>query len=359
MSKKVLFNSFGGKQYSDNPRAISEKLHEVAPDYEIVWRINDKSKQYGIIPDYVKIVGGGREFFKELATCFCYVTNGELTENIYKRKGQLFIQTWHGDRIFKKILYAAQEADSVKIPIMDEYLTDICLAGSQKGVEMYHEAFHYFGKILNYGCPRNDKLLKSNKDECEMIRSILGIPQGKKILLYAPTYRDNVHSTQEVTVDLNKVINVLEEKGNEWICVIRAHPHSAGIQFEYSDKFINATNYPDMADLLLISDMLITDYSSSSTDYIITGRPLILAAFDKKEYINSCREFAIDIEEPGFIIAFSQKQLEEIIRRTSYEDYKISDDAVMNYYNTNETGHSCEMVCREIIDNYNLKIKNC
>lgn len=360
VEKKVLFNSFGGKQYSDNPRAISEKLHELFPEFEIVWRINDVDKQCGIVPDYVRVVSNGSSFIRELATCMCYVTNGELSENIYKRKGQFFVQTWHGDRIFKKILYSAQEVDGVSIPILDEFLTDLCVAGSEKGVEMFRKAFRYNGRVLTCGCPRNDKLLINSQDEVIQIKRRLNIDLKKHVFLYAPTYRDNLNNYQSSSVDLQRVLSILEETGDEWLCLIRAHPNSLGISFNYDDRFINVSTYPDMADLLLISNMLITDYSSSSTDYVITGRPIILAAFDKEEYVETCRNFEIDISEPGFIIAANQEELERIIRNTTIDEYRHSDIRVMDFYRTNETGHASEKVCVEIekfFQNNQAKIK--
>ena len=355
IEKKVLFDSFCGKQYSDNPRAISEKLHELYPGYKIVWRINNKNNKYNIIPAYIKIVFKNKDFLKELATSFCYVTNEGMEPNKYKKKNQLFIQTWHGDRGFKKVLYAAWEGAKRPIPVTDEKITDLCIAASDYGESVYRDAFKYKGKILKIGMPRNDKLVKKSPDEYEKIKKNINIPKDVKVLLFAPTYRDRCNTNQKILVDLKRVLEVLERNGEKWICLIRAHSASSGLEFNESDKVKDVTDYPDIADLLLIADMLITDYSSCSGDFILMDKPVILTLFDKNEYEKSCRKFNLKPEDAGYIIAYNQEELESIILNNTEKDYEENCKKIKKIYNVIETGDSSKEICNIIKEFYEHK----
>lgn len=348
VEKKILCTSFGGTQYSDNPRAISEKMHELFPDYEIVW-VLDKKDVFNAVPDYVRTVSRENDKFclyKELATCFCYITNVDIATDIYKRKGQFFLQTWHGDRGFKKVLYDVENQSRSSYKVMDNYLTDCCISGSTFCESVYRKAFRYNGEIMKVGSPRNDKLMQnSNSEERKTIRGRIGIRSEQKVLLYAPTFRDYSTGKQTVEVDLESVLDCL---GDEWVCLLRAHEASKGLDFAQDHRFIDVTDYFDMADLLDISDFLITDYSSSCCDFVITGKPVVLTIYDRDEYVAKSRTFNVNPERPGFIIAKNNAELINIINNTSSEAYEKSDSNVLQYYGAYESGSACEQVCRRI-----------
>lgn len=361
IEKKVIFDSFGGNQYSDSPRAISEQLHELYPDYTIVWALKNDACEYNL-PQYVKVVKYRRnriKFLKEIGTSFCYVTNNPINDGVCKRTGQLFIQTWHGDRPIKKFLYDVDPNEKIISRIMDNELTDYCIAASDIGEKAYRSAFRYSGQILKIGMPRNDNLIVRNIDRENEVRKQLGIHEDTKVLLYAPTYRDNVKGKQNAVVDLKRILDILQGKGEKWTVLIRAHVVSAGIEFKTDDpQFIDATQFPDMADLLTITDMLITDYSSCAGDFILTGKATILAAFDIDEYGNSCRELQYDLSEAGYIVASNQDELENIIKRLSPEDYKKNCEKLCRFFGVTETGHSATDICNIIDKKYSDYIQN-
>ena len=349
IQKKVVFSSFFGKQYSDNPRAICEKMHELYPDYELVWLLNNKENE--LIPDYVRIVAQSDGIFawgKEITTAASYVYNVEIKTRIFRKKQQSFIQTWHGDRGVKKIL----KQRNPSLEMYDHKLTTLCVAGSEFGKNLYHSAFGYYGHIMESGCPRNDCLIVKTESKKIETKKRLGIPQDCKVLLYAPTFRDNAKDKPQIC-NINIVRTLDSFPSNEnWVCLIRAHVASAGIEEKHTDKRIyNVTSYPDMADILGITDCLITDYSSCAMDFAITGRPLILALFDKEEYERDCREFSSDPVAAGFVIAYNQAELEEKIQTVSLIEYEEANKRVNNYYGVVETGHSAEDVC-EYIDSF-------
>lgn len=354
-TKEVLFMSFNGEQYSDNPKAISIKLHELYPEYKIVWAVRDKEKMQKIMPKYIKLVDcSGKEFYDALSSCFCFVTNTHNRANIRKRPaGQFFIQTWHGDVGFKKVLYDVKAKEQWTKPIQDEYITDLCIAASNYGESQYRTALNYKGEVLRVGTPRNDKLICADRQAEIKTRENLGISEGTKILIYAPTFRDSNKAFQRVLVDMDKVLRILESKGNKWVCLVRAHSNTEKLDFSCDGtRCIDVSHYPDMADLLAVGDLLITDYSSCAADFIRRGKGAILAAFDLDEYIQNDREISFDFEEKGFIVAKTQQELDSILAQMDDDDYRKNAEQICQTFHVYESGKSAEIICNRINDFY-------
>lgn len=351
---KVLFESFGGKAYSDNPRPVSEALRTLDPSMDIVWAFVNPDSKKGIIPDNVRVIDRNSKlaYYKELATCGCYVTNFVLPM-IPKGKKQRFIQLWHGDRGFKKILL---DARTTFVPEQVEGYCDLAVAGSEYGEMQFKSAFRYPGEILKTGIPRNDCLVAQDANVISAVRNSFGVGEGTKILLYAPTLRDKSFEKKEKQgiqeIDLLKTLSCLEQKyGSEWVCFVRAHPSMLGLcGMDISDKIIDASSYEDMADLLLISDMLITDYSSSAGDFALTNKPLILFQSDKKDYIENSRELYFNMDSTPFFIAETQDELETIIGSLADDAVRDNCQAVLNFYGAYESGKSSESIANRIIE---------
>lgn len=351
----VYFASFRG-QYSDNPRAISETLHQMAPEVKIVWMVKPKFKQY--VPDYVSIVPPTpRMALKAQAQASAWVLNYvyRINSGIYKNSKQFYIQTWHGDRGLKTIGYA----DTLSKPRSNNsYVMSDCnlfLAASDYGVMKAHKGLRYEGEVMTVGMPRNDKLtnIQDYKDEAAEIRKHIGIDENTKILLYAPTYREAGDELQCV-IDIGQTIASLEINGNKWTCLIRSH--SLTKQLKVTQENIacrDVSDYPDMADLLLATDLLITDYSSCAGDFLLTGKPVILAHFDKESYQSKDRLLWVDGEKAGYLVAKNQQELNDILKRIDTYDHKEIDEKVLQFYGTHETGHSSEAVARRIISELN------
>ena len=349
IKKQIVFSSFSGSKYCDNPRAISEKMHELYPEYKLFWHItNDKYDRE--VPPYVTIVRKQLDFYKSLAESFGYVESNCYGPGIVKKKKQFFIQTWHGDKRFKKILYECNPNRAE--PILENKLVDIAIAGSVFGEQSYREAFHYYGKVVNIGSPRNDKLFSISEEERNKIKKKIGVPLFAKVLLFAPTFRDNDKTQQSILVDLPQTLSVLSEKGEKWVGLYRFHPNT-NIKNNYSaENVYNVTDYFDMTDLLCITDFLITDYSSSAGDFVLTDKPVVMATFDQEEYAKNSRDFKVTPAEAGFIVANNQDELNSIIREMSPEQYFEANKRVKEFFGDTETGHASETVCRMIDQAY-------
>ena len=348
--KSVFFASFRG-QYSDNPRAISECLHHMAPDVKIVWLIKPSFKQY--VPDYVSIVPPTpRIALKAQARASAWVMNYVNQKRLgdYKGRDTFYIQTWHGDRGLKAIGYLSENSKSKSFSGYDLEHCDLIVAGSDYGVKKARQGLRYDGEVIVEGMPRNDKLVNIDKysDEAAKVRQQLGIDNNVKVLLYAPTYRDEKGS-QQCAIDIPSSIANLEADGKKWICLVRSHSLSKGISTGTGTDYLDVTSYPDMADLLLIADLLITDYSSCAGDFLLTGRPLVLAHFDIKDYEEQGRSLWVNPVEAGYLVARNQEELNHILSNLSSYDHQAIADKINRFYGTKETGRSSEAVVRRIL----------
>lgn len=348
IEKKIAFESFNGRQYSDNPRAISERMHELYPDYCLVWGIqSDTTKAASLnIPEYVKVYPmESWEYKLQRASAFALVRNEAMPGYYYKRKGQVFIQTWHGDRGIKRIQYDAHEASDKTFSNADSKLTDLFVVGSDYAERRIKTAFRYMGKTIKTGCPRNDCLIYPRNTD--VVLKKIGIEKGKKILLYAPTLRNNskfVHAA----IDINETLQHLNTRGKEWVCLVRAHPKSLGVDVGANSNTIDVSKYPDMADLLMVADFLITDYSSCAGDFVLRKKPLVLAQFDLEQFMDEDRTFYVDTNEIGYLIARTQEELNHYIDTMTDNQFVENCEKVLSYFGTCETGHAAEDVCRWI-----------
>jgi len=350
-ANKVVFMCFRGRSYGDNPRYISERLHERYPDAEIVWAFkgNTIHEMRKKVPDYVRCISmSARSYFGELATARVWVDN--FTKDSVLRgfpKGkQFYIQTWHGDRPIKKICY-----DEFPEGYRLEEEADLVLTGSEFGKKLYRTAFRYNGKYMNEGAPRNDILVQNNPADVRRIRAKLGVPDDAKLLLYAPTYRENSDVVPKYAqMDLRRTLDLLERNGEKWVCLYRAHYLSSGIDLEAEKgRIVDMSKYDDMSELLLVSDMLLTDYSSCAMDYCVLDRPAFMFMSDYEEYI-STRGVYYDPHDTPLLIAHDQNELEKLILETDAETARRNCEAIRAWYGVNETGHATDSVCDYIIE---------
>ncbi|VDN46164.1 conserved protein of unknown function [Petrocella atlantisensis] len=358
---RAVFISFNGLSYSDNPRALSEKFHALQPEIEIVWLFLRPEEKADIVPAYVKCVKEGTlEALKVLATSKIWVDNFCKPLYTYKGKNQIYVQTWHGDRGFKKVLY-----NSTFLPktfrILEKDICDVMVSGSEFGKSVHETAFRFDGLTLNNGTPRNDMLAKNDPERKKVIdkklRQLMGIGSEVKIFLYAPTLRRKASESggkqASDGIDLVKILEVLEDKfKEEWCCVVRAHSAVGGIEGipkDY-DKIKNGNLVEDMNDLLFITDFLITDYSSSAGDLALLNKPIILFQSDREAYIDRDRTFYFDIDDTPFIIVENNTELIHELEKLDMDQIPDNCKAILDFYTTNETGESSEKIVEYIMN---------
>ena len=351
-NKSVVFISFGGKSYSDNPKAISEKLHERNPNFSITWLFIEPDSKITIVPEYItSLKANSFKALKALATSKYWVDNFNKPLFMYKSKEQVYIQTWHGDRGFKKILYDSTFVDIKNYKLFESKSCDLAVAGSDYGVNKFRSAFKYEGDILRKGCPRNDTLINITKQSIEKLKNKYGVEKGINILLYAPTLRRSAAKEgllQSVNdIDIRKLLFTLEYKTNrKWICFVRAHSAVKGLSGIEVDgkKILNGNLFEDMNDLMVISDMLITDYSSSAGDFVLLKRPVILYQPDRDDYVKEDRSFYFDIDKSPYMIASHNEDLIRWVEKFKLDEIEKNCKDILKFYGAYETGNASDAV---------------
>lgn len=260
------------------------------------------------------------------------------------RKEQKIINTWHGNPIKKVGKYAMHyNAEPYLIP------TAYISHSEYYSMEILRDSFNYTGKILNIGAPRNDIFFSGDVEKEKKRISILNRLhlQNKKILLYAPTFRGDFNNS-DFYLDSDNVIKELNSKfGGEWIILNRLHPMlSSSIKTDNSNEY-DVSGYPDMQELLLVSDILITDYSSSIWDFTLQRKPAFIYAKDINTYEKN-RGFYMDINKLPYPLATNEIELVELIREFSIDKYLNDLNSYFINVNSYEEGNSCKKILEYI-----------
>lgn len=312
--ESILFESFQGKVIGDNPYAIFQEVESRNPDFELIFTVNSKTAA----PTGARAVRHGSfSWLRALATSKGLVNNTNFPGYFRKRTGQVYIQTWHGTplkRLGRDIVDAVPTGSYLKMMDREASFWDYLISPSPYCSELFPGVFGYGGQIIESGYPRNDLLLNRAQDR-DSIRSLLGISDStKKVVLYAPTWRD----TRRTATGNWKPVNFLTDSlGEDFILLYRGHSntHSAHSS-SVAANAIDVTEHENVAELYLAADILVTDYSSSMFDFSVTGKPMIFLTPDIDNYVAS-RGFYFDFENlaPGPVLkdsSFLSEALENI-----------------------------------------------
>jgi CDP-glycerol glycerophosphotransferase len=319
----VFFVSWKGKQCTGNPLGIAEELRHRGDDREHLWAITDWSVP---VPDGgTGVLRGTQEYYEALARSKYLISNDDMQPPFRKRDGQVYLQTWHGTPL-KRIGFDITNPQFISGTAYFDHLArdvaqwDLLLSPNPFSTPIMRRAFRYDGEIAEYGYPGNDLLCRADAAEVTArVRDRLGLPAGKRVVLYAPTWRDNqVYANGrryrfDMRLDLERA---WRELGEDHVFLIRGHHHNGDdVPAGMRDGFaLNVTAYPDITELYLVSDVLVTDYSSAMFDYAVTGRPILFFTYDLAEYRDSLRGFYFDFEAdaPGPLLADSAEVIEAI-----------------------------------------------
>ncbi|MCY8511012.1 CDP-glycerol glycerophosphotransferase family protein [Bacillus mojavensis] len=364
-NKLILFESYSGKQFSCNPRAIYEYLQENKDryDYKLIWSIDKRymSALEGVDVAYIK-----RFSFKWLwymATAKYWITNSRLPLWIPKPKKTLYVQTWHGTPL-KKL---ANDMDEVHMPgtttekykqnfLREASKWDYLISPNAYSTNIFRSAFQFKKEIIEAGYPRNDILYSSNKESLiKKVKQELGINEDKKVILYAPTWRDNEFKKVgqykfKLQFDLEEMKRDL---GDSVVILLRMH-YLVSEQFnlgKYNDFVKDVSLYKDIRDLYLISDLLITDYSSVFFDYINLKKPIVFFVYDLPIYRDSIRGFYFDFQQktPGSLVQTSEELIKTVkdLLHTPYIDHNY--ELFYNEFCNLEDGQASKRVIETIL----------
>ena len=353
---KIVFCSYFGKGYGDNGKAITEALLKINPNLDIVWGVS--SQFMASLPDTVRGVEyNSLKYLKELATAVAWVDNSRKNAGVRKRKGQFYVQTWHGTVALKQIENdAACNLDEFYVAGAknDSKMADVILSGCKFFTDLCKRSFWYNGEILECGSPRSDALFNTDNTKKSEVKKALGIPDGKKIILYAPTFRAD-EQLECYNMDFNAVLDALEKKtGDSWVFAVRLHPNvcEKADFITYSDRIFNATVYNDLYELIPTVDFVISDYSSVMFDAALVDKPVMLFATDVKEYIAD-RNFYFDIRKLPFGLAESNDELINNIKTFDRDKYDICVKEFNSKVGYFENGTAAKAVAERIMTEIN------
>ncbi|MEV0617343.1 CDP-glycerol glycerophosphotransferase family protein [Nonomuraea sp. NPDC050404] len=279
----ALFESDVGKGYSGSPRAIYEEVRRRGLPIEAVWSV---AKGRANFPADVRLVRRGSwRYVYTMARAGIWVDSHGFPLDYPKPPGTRYLQTWHGQGI-KSIGFDAPDlrGDFDRPRALWRAAVarwDALVSPSAEFSRVFLPSNGYAGKVYRCGTPRCDALVRARP--ADDVRRLLEVPPGRQVLLYAPTYRDRAkNSGQSVRVDLELLA---EELAGDWVVLLRTHPVERYDPPEHLRHFVRpASAYPDINDLMLASDALLTDYSSVMCDYALTGKPMVFFIDDWDDY---------------------------------------------------------------------------
>ena len=320
LREAVLYNSFGGKQFSDSPRAVYEELKRRGVELEHIAMVHDQQVN---LPAGVRgVEWGSREWYEALARSRYIVTNGGIREWFVRREGQVVVQTWHGTPL-KRIgadLLGTPKANLAYIASLPQRSRQysMFITPNSFTTPIMTKSFRLECEVLEAGYPRNDVFHAPDRVErAAAVREKLGIPAKKKVVLYAPTWRDDQrYGGRRFKLDNHIDVDAARKKlGDDHVLLYRKHHKVLDSIPGAGQGFVwDVTYYPDIADLYLIADVLITDYSSVLFDYAHSGRPMLFFTYDLEHYRDTLRGFYFDFTSraPGPLIKTSEELVDAI-----------------------------------------------
>lgn len=360
---RIVVDNFEGQGYGDNPRYITDKLLQSSRNLEIIWLVKDPDT---IVPNDVrKVKYYTPEAMKCLATARVWIDNVKSFRKPLKKKNQFYLQTWHGGIGLKAVEALLPNINSKykSTATRDAQQTDLMLSDSEWTTNIFHNFFWYDGEIQKTGFPRNDLLVnrEATKDVKEKIFLAFGLDPKVRIVMYAPTFRDE-NDIDVYRYDFKRIRHALEQKfHHHYVIFIRLHPnlYRQGIvdslyQFD-NETIFDASGYNDMQELIAASDILISDFSSCIFDGLIAKKMVFLLAKDIENYVENDRELLFKVTELPF--PFSNTEQAFLSTIANFDESKY-DSVTAKFYESLkilEDGNASERVANIVLEKIGLQ----
>ncbi|MDP1552505.1 MAG: CDP-glycerol glycerophosphotransferase family protein [Methanobacteriaceae archaeon] len=366
----ILFESNMGRNYSGNPKHIYEEMVRQDLDKKLncVWILEDTSTK---IPGNANKVKRSRmAYYYYIARAKIWVFDTRDPRHIQKREQGYYIQTWHGTPLKKLGLdmddvFMSGNANIIEYKCNfynDTRKWDFLLSQNEFSSEIFESAFAFskkidpYKEIWTYGYPRNDVLTNNNNEkDINKIKKDLGIPEDKKIIIYAPTWRDDQFHGLSIYKFVTKMdFDLLKQELADDYAVIVKYHYLVVEDIDWADYegFVYTLEADqDISNLYLISDMLITDYSSVMFDYCILNRPMLFFMYDLELYRDELRGFYSNVldEIPG-PISKTTEQLIKDIKEYDSEVYGHKYKVFMDKYANHDDGKAAQRVIDRILE---------
>lgn len=340
----VFFESFYGRSVGCNPRAIDRELALRAPDVRRYWSVVDLSVE---VPDgAIPVIEGSPEWWRARGAARLLIVNDWLRRRFARKPGQKVLQTWHGTPLKRLALHRPGfDPRRMAAVVKESRRWDVLLAQNTYAARILRKAYAFFGRpIWVDGYPRNDALRTGDP---VAVRAALGIGADERVLLYAPTWRDD----RAEMVDF--VDPELLARQTNAVVLVRGHSRTLEQGRDRAGaRVIDVTGYAETAQLLLAADALITDYSSVMFDYSVTGKPLYFLVPDLDHYRGQLRGFYFDLAEraPGPLVRTQEELVAALEDEGHRERYADRYDAWQRQFNALDDGQAARRVVDRILD---------
>jgi len=356
---KIFIQNFFGNGYSDSPRYICEELFSLNTKYKIYWAL-----RYDLLNNFpkntpVKIVlyGSIKSIFHD-ATSKIWIDTCRKNTFVRKRKSQYYIHLWHGIPLkrIEKDVEQNLSISYVKMARHDSTLINLIISESRFQTQIYRSSFWYNGEILECCSPRHSFLINADQNIKDIVNDKLKINKNTKVILYAPTFRSD-YNTDAYNIDYEYFLGEINKHTNsDWIILIRLHPNISNKSnfINYNERVISVSNYDDVQELYLVSDILITDYSGCMFDFSVLNKPVFLYINDYEKYKND-RDFYFEISSLPYPSAENTNDLIDKIIKFNEDEYLKSLSDFFNKIGIIKDKNGTKKIVDKIISQTNIK----
>lgn len=346
----AVFAAYWFSAFSCNPRAIHDKLGELVPDARRVWVIQ-RDLMDTAPPGFECVAARSREYYDVIARAKYFVNNVNFPNHFVKREGTVHIQTHHGTPLKKMgidniLQQPDQPEDAIETMLKRTSRWDYSLSSNPFSTEIWSRVYPGNYESLEYGYPRNDVLANATADDVRAARHSLGVADGVRTVLYAPTHREYL---QGFTPSFD-VARMADELGSGFVLMSRPHyaydedPRMADLH--KAGRILDVATHPTIEQLYLAADVLITDYSSTMFDYAVLDRPIIIHAPDWEEYQERRGTYFDLLAEPPGVVTRTDDQLRDAL--TSGADDPAARAAFRTRFCPYDDGKAAERVVRRV-----------
>ncbi len=350
---KIVFYNFKGNGFGDNPKYLANELLK-HKKYKLIWFVKNLKTE---MPNGIKKVKYG-----SLSALFHMITARLWIDNVrtnpkptFKRKNQYYLQTWHGSLPYKameKDVENTLSPEYVKTAKADGKMCNFLLSNCKMMTDIYKRTFWFDGKMLEFGLPRHEALLNTDKTVIEDFKRKYNI-QNKKIVLYAPSFRNDKNFYNNLQFDNAKLVKTLNKKlKKDFVFCYRLHPNDKNMDSAKVFKGgINLTQESDSQLVLSACDVVISDYSSMLLDFVLTKKVALVFAPDYNEYMQHERNLYVDIKTSGIPFSDSFEGLIENINKFKNKQYQQKINEFLKKYDI----FDCSNASKKIVD-YLIKL---
>jgi len=354
--RKIVFTTIEGTTgFTCNPKYIALELLRRLRDYELVWLVNDISKEFPAGIRKVENTLENRAY--ELSTAKIWIDNSRKQLEARKRPGQFYLQTWHAKLGFKPTCFDRGASFSRIAQLVSQHdsdLIDCVLSNSDWYDKTLPKGMLYAGPVLRTGSPRCDVLVNRTDKEWDEVRRRFGLPNDARIIMYAPTFRGGSQGIERKldedshSPDYGRLLAALESRfGGRWYVFLRLHPQMTVRHMEshvQAERLVDVSKVDDMYEILAGCDAFLTDYSSAAFDAAVMGIPVLIYADDYREYEAERGRLLWNLRELPFPLAETDEELERALANFNEQTYRERLEMLFQDTGMVEDGHASERV---------------